>query len=45
MVIVIRNGDKSRVQILDEDIFVSHGVNACSKGVNPTILRPLIGKY
>ena len=33
-----------RVQILDENIYISHSANTLSKVMNPTILPPAMGK-
>ena len=32
------------VQILDEEVYISHSANAFGKGTNPTILPPAMSK-
>ena len=34
----------TQVQILDEDVCISHSTNALGKGMNPIILSPAKGK-
>ena len=34
----------TRVQILDEAVYISHSTNTRRKGMNPSILSPAMGK-
>ena len=34
----------TRVQILDEPVYISHSINTLGKGMNPTILSPATSK-
>ena len=45
MVIIIRNGQATWVQIQEEVVYISYSTNTIGKGMNPTILLPAIGKY
>ena len=44
MVIIVGNGQATRVQILDESDCISHSTNTLGKGMNPIILPPAMGK-
>ena len=44
MVIVVEMDTATRVQILDEDDYISHSTNTLGKGMNPIILPPAMGK-
>ena len=35
---------ETRVQILDEAVYIVHSTNTLGKGMNPTILPPAMGK-
>ena len=43
-VIVIRSGPATRVQIMDDSVYILHCTNTLGKGRNSTILPPAIGK-
>ena len=42
--IVIGNGHSNKSSILDKAVCISHSTNTLGKGMNPTILRPAMGK-
>ena len=45
MIIALGNGDTvNGDQILDEDVCISHSATTLGKGMNPTILFPVMGK-